>query len=72
MANAHKGTVKDLKKILFKWKLFGRRKYKIKRKLAAMALADLGSEEALNILQQGTKKRNKDIKLVCETALKQK
>ncbi len=72
VTNGDKKLTKDLEKILFKWLLFGRRKYRIIRQLAAAALAYIDTEEALAILRSGVKKRNKDIKLVCEKTLNQK
>ncbi len=72
VANGGKEVIKHLKKILFKWLLFGRKNYAIMRKLAAMSLADINTEEASRILQRGTKKRNKDIKTACTMALRQK
>lgn len=72
VASDGKGIIKHLKKILFKWLLFGRKKYSIMRKLAAIALANISNTETLEILHHGAKKRNKDIKSACEMALKQK
>jgi HEAT repeat protein len=71
VANGGREVTKELKKMLYKWFLFGRKRYIITRKLAAMALANVASEEALKILQKGFKKRNKDIKAACQMALKQ-
>lgn len=71
VAHGDSNLVKTLKKILFKWLLFGRKKYKDMRTLAAMSLAHIGSDEAIEILRQGTKKRNRDIRLACEMALKE-
>ncbi|HEC77584.1 MAG TPA: HEAT repeat domain-containing protein [candidate division WOR-3 bacterium] len=71
VATGGKEVTKQLKKILFKWKLFGRKRYSTMRKLAAMALALLKTDDALQILQRGVKKRNKDIKNACKMALKQ-
>ena len=72
VASDGKGIIKHLKKILFKWLLFGRKKYSIMRKLAAIALANISNTETLEILLHGARKRNKDIKSACEMALKQK
>lgn len=71
VAHGDNNLVTTLKKILFKWVLFGRKKYKNMRTLAAMSLIEIGSDEALEILRQGTKKRNRDIRLACEMALKE-
>jgi HEAT repeat protein len=70
VANADKDIIRILKKIMFKWLLFGGKRYKIKRQLAAMALADIGGEEAYDILFKGLKKRNKDIRSACAKVLK--
>lgn len=72
VANGGKEVTNHLKKILFKWILFGRKKYRIMRQLSAMALANVGSAEALEILRSGAKKRNKDIETACKMALKEK
>jgi hypothetical protein len=70
VATQNNRMIKDLEKILFKWVLFGRQRYLIKRQLAAQSLARAGSERAIDILNRGTQKRNEDIKAVCQTALK--
>lgn len=70
IANGNKNLVRDLEKILFKWILFGKQKYLVKRQLSAQALAKIGNETAVSILRKGMKKKNEDIKAVCETALK--
>ncbi len=70
--NGGKDLPKHLEKILFKWILFGRKKYTVMRKLAAAALAYVGTEEALESLRRGLKKRNRDIRLACKMALKRK
>ncbi|MEO0184753.1 MAG: HEAT repeat domain-containing protein, partial [candidate division WOR-3 bacterium] len=62
--------VKNLEKILYKWVLFGRQKYMIKRQLAAQALAKIANEKAVEALKKGTQKKSEDIRAVCETALK--
>jgi len=72
VANGGKEVIGHLKKILFKWLLFGRKNYVIMRKLAAISLANITTEEASKILQRGLKKRNKDIKMACTMALRQK
>lgn len=64
-------VVKQLRRLLFKWKLFGRKRYYVKRQLAAMALAGIGTSETVEILLQGEKKWDKDIKAACHSALKQ-
>lgn len=70
ITNGDVNLVKHLKNILFKWLLFGRKRYRIMRKLAATGLAQLHSEETMEILRQGAEKRNKDIKSACEIVLK--
>ncbi len=70
VANGNKKLIKDLEKILFKWVLFGKQKYLVKRQLSAQALAKVGNETAISILRKGMQKRNEDIRAVCETALR--
>ncbi len=70
VANGDKKIIKDLEKILFKWVLFGKQKYLLKRQLSAQALAKIGNETAISVLKKGLNKKNEDIKAVCETALK--
>lgn len=60
-----------LGRLLFKWLLFGRKKYRIMRKLAAYGLAQIGTETARAILNQGARKSNRDIKQACLAALKE-
>jgi HEAT repeat protein len=64
-------VVKQLRKMLFKWLLFGNKRYATMRKLAAYGLATINDEEARAILLEGMKKRNKDIKTACDMALRQ-
>uniref|UniRef100_A0A7V3VU69 HEAT repeat domain-containing protein n=1 Tax=candidate division WOR-3 bacterium TaxID=2052148 RepID=A0A7V3VU69_UNCW3 len=70
VANGNKRLTRDLEKLLFKWVLFGRQRYLLKRQLSAQALARIGDARAIEILKKGLKKRNEDIRAVCETALK--
>ncbi|OPX17993.1 hypothetical protein BXT86_03510 [candidate division WOR-3 bacterium 4484_100] len=72
VANGNIQTIKFLKKILFRWKLFGRKKYRVMRRLAAMALTRINSPEALKVLEKGIRKRNRDIRDACQLALCQK
>lgn len=72
VTNGAEHLTMDLEKILFKWMLFGGKKYSAVRKLAAHALAFVDSEDALAILRKGIKKRNKHIRAACEIALRQK
>jgi len=72
VANSSKEIAKELEKILSKWILFGRRRYQTMRELAAMALASMDNPDALQILQNGLKKRNKYVRRACAKALKQK
>lgn len=71
-ANADSNLVQILKSMLYKRKWFGRKKYRVMRRLAAIALAQIGSSESLEALRIGAEKRNKDIKIVCELVLKGK
>jgi DNA-binding MltR family transcriptional regulator len=68
--NGESNLAKHLKKILFKWLLFGRKRYRIMRKLAAAGLTQIQTDEAREILQQGIASKNKDIRAACEMALK--
>ena len=70
VANGGHEVITELKKMLFKWLFFGRKRYSVMRKLSAMALADIGTEHVLNILERGAKKRNKDVKDACKMALR--
>lgn len=70
VANRDNRITKYLEQILFKWTLFGRKKYLIKRQLAAQALVKLNSPKAVEILQKGTRRRSEDIRAICENALK--
>lgn len=71
-ANADHNLVNILKNLLFKRKWFGRKKYRIMRRLAAMALGQMSSEQALEVLNKGMTKRDADIRTACEMALKGK
>ena len=62
----------DLKNILYKKMFLGNEGYRAVRKLAAIALSDIGSEEALEILRQGTQTKLKDIRTACKIALRRK
>jgi len=64
-------SIDDLKKILFKRMLFGHKKYREIRRLAAFSLAKIKDEGALKILNNGSKSKNKDIKTFCQMALKE-
>ncbi len=70
VANGGPGMTKILRKMLFRWILFGRKRYLVIRKLAALALADINTDEAHEILEQGIMKRNSDIKQACTLGLK--
>ena len=69
-ANADHNLTGILKKLLYQRKWFGRKKYRTMRRLAANALAQIGTEETREVLKKGMGKRNQDIRSVCETALK--
>jgi hypothetical protein len=62
--------VNILKNLLFKRKWFGRKKYRVMRRLSAMSLSQIASKQALEILNKGMTKRDGDIRLACELALK--
>lgn len=70
-ATGRRDVVKQLRTMLFKWTLFGKKRYAIMRELAAYALATINSEEARRILENGMKKRNKNIRAACDMALRQ-
>lgn len=65
-----KKTGRLLEKILFKWMLFGGKKYRVMRKLAAQGLAQLADEAALKTLTAGSQRKNKDIRQACEMVLR--
>jgi len=69
VANGGDGLTQNLRAMLFKRSLFGSRKYRIIRKLAAAGLAHMKSQEALAILRQGARHKNRDIRSACEMAL---
>ena len=71
-ANADHNLVNILKNLLLKRKWFGRKKYRVMRRLAAMTLSQIASEQALEALRKGAEKRDRDIKAACEAALKGK
>ena len=65
--------ISDLKKILIKKSsLFGSKEHRTVKKLAAIGLAQIGTDEALEIIRQGTKDKSKEIKVACEMALRWK
>jgi hypothetical protein len=70
-ANADHHLAGFLKDLLFKRKWFGRKKYRDMRRLAATALSQMANPKALEVLQMGVAKRNKDIRSACEIALKE-
>lgn len=63
-------TIRFLEKVLFKWILFGAKRYRVMRKLAAYGLAQIGTDEALAILSIGRQKANRDIQQASLSALK--
>ncbi len=71
-ANADHNLVHILKNLLFKRKWFGKKKYRVIRRLSAMALGQIATEGALEALRKGAAKRDKDTKAACEAALKGK
>ena len=71
-ANADPHLVDILKNMLYKRKWFGRKKYRDMRRLAASALSHMARPQALEVLNKGMTKRDKDIRSACEMALKEK
>ncbi|UCG30794.1 MAG: hypothetical protein JSV53_02665 [candidate division WOR-3 bacterium] len=71
-ANAGDDFVETMQGILFKRKWFGKKKYRVMRRLAALALNQIGTDESIAVLKNGMQKRNKDIKFACETVLKER
>ena len=65
-----KRTARLLEKILFKWVLFGAKKYRVMRKLSAQGLAQLAEESAQKALTAGCGRKNKDIRQACEMAMR--
>ena len=72
VANDDRKVIKYLEKMLFKRKLFGAKSYRDMRRLAAIGLAQIGSDETYKILDNGIRRKNKDIKMACELVLKAK
>ncbi|HEX7319376.1 MAG TPA: HEAT repeat domain-containing protein [bacterium] len=70
VANGDKKLTRLLEKMLFKRKLFGAKAYRNMRRLAAMGLSQIGTEEAMKTLQAGLNKKNKDIKMACEMVVR--
>ncbi len=71
-ANAGDDFVETMQGMLFKRKWFGKKKYRVMRRLAALALNQIGTDESIAVLKNGMQKRNKDIKFACETVLKER
>jgi HEAT repeat protein len=71
-ANAGDNFVQIMQEMLCKRKWFGKKKYRVMRRLAALALNQIGTEESLAVLRKGMQKRNDDIKFACESALKER
>lgn len=59
-----------LRSILKKWSFFNKSKQNETRLCAIPALEKMASHEALNILEEGTKIRNKTIRVACSLALR--
>ncbi len=70
VANHNDKTPQHLERILYKWILWGKKRYLKKRQLSAQALAKLGTQKAIDILQKGLRKKDVDIRAVCENALR--
>ncbi|UCD04617.1 MAG: HEAT repeat domain-containing protein [candidate division WOR-3 bacterium] len=71
-ANAGESFINTMREMLYKHKWFGQKKYRVMRRLAALALNEIGTEESLAVLKKGTQKRNNDIRLACESVLKER
>ncbi len=71
-ANRDDNLVPLLRKMLYKRKWFGGKHYRVMRRLAALALSQIDTEETRAILRSGLRNRNKDVKHACETVLKEK
>lgn len=70
VANGGDSVVSDLKEILYKKLFFGTVRYRSIRNLAAASLADIGSEEALEIVNRGAQNKQKDIRTACKMSLR--
>jgi len=71
-ANRDSDLVQIMRKLLYKRKWFGRKKYRVMRRLAALALSQINTAESHEVLRLGILKRDTDVKLACEAALKEK
>lgn len=69
-ANGGRHLTKELARMLFRWRLFGRGRYQVIRKLAATVLARSSDADARAVLDAGLRKRNRDVRQACEFALK--
>lgn len=72
VANGGHEVIAQLKKMLFKWVFFKRKRYSILRKLSAMALAEIGTQHILEILRRGAKRKDRNIRSACEMSLRKK
>ncbi len=71
-ASAGDNFVQTMQEMLYKRKWFGKKKYRVMRRLAALALNQIGTEESLAVLKRGMQKRNSDIQFACESVLKER
>jgi hypothetical protein len=71
-ANRDSDLVELMRKLLYKRKWFGRKKYRVMRRLAALALSQINTDESREVLRLGMQKRDKDVRFACETVLKEK
>lgn len=71
-ANGDRDLVRVMRDILHKRRWFGAKNYRVMRRLAATALSQINTAEALDILEKGRRKRNRDIAYACEAALKER
>lgn len=71
-ANGDRDLVRVMRDLLFKRKWFGAKRYRVMRRLAAAALNQINTAEALAILEKGRKRGNRDIRYACDAALKER
>ncbi|MBE0432514.1 hypothetical protein IBX73_03495 [candidate division WOR-3 bacterium] len=71
-AHGDRDLVRVMRDILYKRKWFGAKKYRVMRRLAASTLSHINTAQALDILEKGRRKRNRDIAYACEAALKER
>jgi HEAT repeat protein len=72
VANGGDSLIADLKDILYKKFFWGNTRYRSIRSLAAIALAAIGSVDALETLRLGIQNRQKDIRAACKKGIAKK